>query len=323
MSLFGDTSTLWMGLHDPTLALSELDVGILGVPYDGSVSHRAGAAQAPSRLRELSRHARPQAENLVSLRGLRLRDLGDVPVQQDDPWATRQAIIEAVRPLAAAGAVPLALGGDHSITAAVVAALPAPAGLGIVWLDSHPDLMDRYRGPQGRAASPWNHACPLRRICELPTVHPENVLLIGLRDYIPEEIAYLRAQGIEVLSARDLGRLSPAAVVERIGAKFAQVPAVYISVDIDVLDPAYAPGTGVPIPGGISTRYLYDLFLELFDRERNAQAAGGRFLRLAGLDLVEIAPPLDVGDATSQAGLGLLTAMLAYVALQAGRCAYV
>lgn len=309
---------LWMGLHLPTLSLSELDVGILGVPYDGSVSHRAGAAQAPARLRELSRHARPQAENLVSLRGLRLRDLGDVPVRPDDPEATQQAIAAAVAPLAAAGAVPLALGGDHSITSAVVAALAVPANLGIVWLDSHPDLMDRYRGPRGRAESRWNHACPLRRICELPNVRPENVLIVGLRDYIPEEIAYIRGHGIEVITARDLGRLPPPAVVERIGAKFARVPAVYISVDIDVLDPAYAPGTGVPIPGGISTRYLYDIFLELFDRERKAQDAGERFLRLAGLDLVEIAPPLDVDDTTARAGLGLLTAMLACVALQAG-----
>ena len=314
-----NATTLWMGLNAPHLSPAELHVGVLGVPYDGSVSHRAGAAAAPAVLRELSRHTRPHTENLVSLRGLRLRDFGDVPVDLDDAGATQQAIAQAVQPIVAAGAVPMVLGGDHSITSGVLAAFSACDNLGILWLDSHPDLMDSYRGPHGKAESRWNHACPLRRICELPNVRPENVLIVGLRDYIEEEIAFVREQRIEVLYARDLGRLTPQDVVEQIGRKFAHVPAVYLSCDIDILDPACAPGTGVPVPGGISTRYLYDIVFALFDQEREAQRTAGRhFLRLAGFDLVEIAPPLDVDDRTSHAGMGLLTALLGYAALQAG-----
>jgi agmatinase len=308
-----------MGLHAPHLPLAGLHVAVLGVPYDGSVSHRAGAAAAPAVLRELSRHTRPHTENLVSLRGLRLRDVGDAAVDQDDPAATQLAITCAVRPIVSAGAVPMVLGGDHSITSAVLAAFDTYDEIGILWLDSHPDLMDSYRGPQGKAESRWNHACPLRRICELPNVRPENVLIVGLRDYIEEEITFARQQQIEALHSCDLGRLSPGEVVERIGAKFARLPAVYISCDIDVLDPACAPATGVPIPGGISTRYLYDLVFGLFERERAALGSAGRhFLRLAGFDLVEVAPAFDRDEMTSEAGLGWLTAMLGYVALQSG-----
>lgn len=321
VNALNDDSTLWMGLHSPHLAPNDLDVGVLGVPYDGSVSHRAGAAGAPAALRALSRHTRPHSETMVSLRGLRLRDFGDAAVDQADPAATQQAVTRAVQPIVDAGALPLVLGGDHSITSAVLAALHAHEEMGIVWVDSHPDLMDSFRGPHGRAESRWNHACPLRRICELPNVRPENVLIVGLRDSIEEEIAFIQQEQIEVLTARDLGRLSPADVAARIGRKFARVPALYISFDIDVLDPACAPGTGVPIPGGISTRYLYDLVWELYDREQEAQRAGRHFLPLAGFDVVEIAPPLDVGAMTVEAGMGLLTAMLGYVALQAGPAA--
>jgi agmatinase len=305
-----------MGLNAPHLAPAELHVGVVGAPYDGSVSHRAGAAAAPAALRALSRHTRPHTETLLSLRGLRLRDFGDAAVDPADPAATQAAVSRAVRPIIDAGVIPLVLGGDHSVTSAVLAAFSAHQELGVVWLDSHPDLMDSYQGPHGRAESRYNHACPLRRICELPNVRPENVLIVGLRDSIEEEIDFIRREQIEVLTARDLGRLTPGAVAERVGQKFARVPAVYLSFDIDVLDPACAPGTGVPIPGGISTRYLYDLVWELYAQEEAAQRAAGRhFLNLAGFDLVEIAPPLDVGDMTVQAGMGLLTAMLGYVAL--------
>lgn len=307
-----------MGLHNPNLPLDALDVAILGVPYDGSVSHKAGAAQAPDALRKASRGVRPHTEAGLNLAGLRLRDLGDVPVVPDDEAATQMAITQAVRPVVEAGAVPFVLGGDHSITHGVVAAFHDRPRLGILWLDSHPDVMDRYKGPQGRRESPWNHACPLRRICELPHVRPQDVLVVGLREFIPEELHYLRTEGIEVIPARELARLSPEALADRIGRKFAPVPEVYVSVDVDVLDPAHAPGTGVPVPGGISSRYLYNLFLALSDREQEHCQAGGHFLQVVGFDVVEVAPPLDVRDLTILAAMGIATAMLGYLSIQRG-----
>jgi len=299
---------LWMGLNVPELPLKELHLGVLGVPYDGSVTHERGAAEAPQVLREVSRDRWPLTEDLIDLRGLRLRDFGDVEVEDGDPAATQRAVTAAVAPLVEAGVIPLVLGGDHSITSAVVAAFRSRERLGILWFDAHPDLMDTYKGLKGREESKWNHACPLRRILELPYVSPEDLLLLGVRDLIPDELRVIQEREIEVIGARELNRTMPEAVAERIRRKFADVPEVYISFDIDVLDPAYAPGTGVPIPGGISTRFLYDLI----------QCLPGNLPRVAGFDLVEIAPPLDPGQITSFAGMGIIMGMLGLIASQAG-----
>ncbi len=312
-------SGLWMGLHNPDLLLEELHVAVVGVPYDGSVSHAAGAAEAPAVLRDISKGLWPHTENLVGLRSLRLRDLGDVMVAEEDAYATQIAVTATIEPVVRAGAIPLVLGGDHSISAGVVAAIHSSDNLGVLWLDSHPDVMDTFGSLRGKVESRWSHACPLRRICELPHVRADDVLLVGVRDFIPDELAFIRKQGIEVLYARDLSRLSPQEVADRIGQKFARTPQVYISFDIDVLDPAFAPGTGVPIPGGISSRYLYDVILRLFEREQaSLRHRGHHFLHVAGFDLVEIAPPLDVGRITSLAGMGIISNMLGYIALQQG-----
>lgn len=308
-----------MGLHNPSLGLPQLHVAVLGVPYDGSVSHAAGAAQAPAVLREVSTTLWPHTETGVCLQGLRLRDLGDVTVHTRDARATQEAIAAAVEPIVQVGAIPLILGGDHSITSGVLSAFRSRGDLGVLWLDSHPDLMDSFGALRGREESRWSHACPLRRICELPNVHTDHVLVVGMRDFIPDELRFIHKQQIEVISAHDLSHLSPGQVAERIGEKFASVPQVYISFDIDVLDPAFAPGTGVPIPGGVSSRYLYDLIHSLFDREqRSLTDSGQHFLRVAGFDVVEIAPALDVGRITSLAGLGIIQNMLGYLALQQG-----
>jgi guanidinopropionase len=242
-----------------------------------------------------------------------------VAVTPDDAFATQKAISAMIEPMARAGVIPVVLGGDHSVTSAVLAAFASRRDLGVLWMDSHPDLMDTFGSIRGKEESPWSHACPLRRICELPNVRTDNVLLLGVRDFIPQELQYIREQRIEVVYARDVSRMSAEQVVEKIGQKFADVSAVYLSFDIDVLDPAFAPGTGVPIPGGISSRYLYDLILQLFEREKQSlRSSGQHFLQVAGFDVVEIAPPLDMGCITSLAGMGIVTNMLSYLALQLG-----
>ena len=111
----------WMGLHSPQLSVADIDVGIIGVPYDGSVTHEPGAAEAPDALREISKDRWPLTENFVNLEQLQIRDFGDVVVDNDDAFATQKAITDTVSPLVGA-AIPLVLGGDHSITSAVVKA---------------------------------------------------------------------------------------------------------------------------------------------------------------------------------------------------------
>jgi agmatinase len=298
--------------------MDEVHVGVLGAPYDGSVSHEPGTARAPEVLRELSIDTRAHAENNISFDRLHIRDFGDAAVVHDDASATQRAIKETVIPLVEAGVIPLTLGGDHSITSAVLSAFSKKDELGILWIDAHPDLMDSFKGIKGREESKWNHACPLRRICELPNVSPENVFLFGIRDLLTDELKFIKQEEIEVIYARDLRGLSIDTIVERIHRKFEHVPEVYVSFDIDVLDAMCAPGTGVPIPGGITARYLYDLLFQLFEKEREYVNNPAQFLRIAGFDVVEVCPPLDVNAITSRTALGIITAMFVYICLQKG-----
>ena len=308
----------WMGLITPDAPLADIHVGIIGVPYDGSVTHESGAAQAPGVLREISADRWPLTENFIRLDQLSIRDFGDVTVDNDDALFTQKAVTRAVAPLVEAGVIPLVLGGDHSITSAVVKAFK-PKELGVLWIDSHLDLMDTYRGLKGNKESRWNHACALRRILELPHVHPENVLILGVRDVIPEELQVAQEKGIDVIYAQELHTITPASVGGRIGKKFEDVSDVYISFDIDVLDPAHAPGTGAPFPGGLSSRFLLDVIIYLYEREKEyLNEASTHFMRVAGFDLVEIAPPLDVNNITSFAGMSIIQNMLGYVCLQEG-----
>jgi len=307
----------WMGLNAPHLPVTDIHVGIVGVPYDGSVTHESGAAQAPGVLREISADRWPVTENFVQLTRLKIRDFGDVTVD-DDAFTTQKAVTAAVAPIVKAGAVPLVLGGDHSITSGVLKAFE-PRKLGVLWVDSHPDLMDVYKGLKGKKESKWNHACALRRISELPHIDLENVLICGVRDFIPEELQFIQENHIEVIYAQDLHKMSVTSVGERIGQKFKNVPGIYISFDIDVLDPAYAPGTGVPIPGGISSRFLLDLIFYLYKKEKEyLTGSSSHFLRIKGFDLVEIAPPLDVNCITSFAGMSIIMSVLGYICLQEG-----
>ena len=299
---------LWMGLDAP-LPVSDIHVGVVGVPYDGSVTHEPGAAHAPGVLRDISVDRWPVTENFIDLTPLRIRDFGDVAVDNNNAAATQKAITKTVSPLVTAGAIPLVLGGDHSITCGVAAAYKK---IGVLWIDSHPDLMDVYKGLKGKK-SKWNHACCLRRILELPQVDPENVLLLGVRDFIPDEYEYIKTHNIEVIYAQDLHKMSLSEVGDKIGKKFS-IP-VYISFDIDVLDPAYAPGTGVPIPGGLSSRFLYDIIFYLCNKKQNHTES---FMQVAGFDVVEIAPPLDVGQITSFAGMSIIMDMLGYICIQEG-----
>ena len=300
---------LWMRMNQPGLPLEQARVAVLGAPYDGSVTHARGAALAPAELRALGADSWFFDETGLDLRSLAITDLGDAAVDNDHPDATQCALAAAVRPVVQAGAIPLVLGGDHSITSGVVAGVVGGEPLGVLWLDAHADLMDSYKGVAGRLESRWNHACPLRRICELPQVGPERVFLVGIRDLMQPEIEYIRDRGVAAIYGHELGRLSPQEVAGRICRHLGGLAGgVYVSFDIDLLDPAVAPGTGTPVPGGASSRYLLDLIHAL------AEPPEGRApLRIAGWDVVEIAPPLDHNRITALAGMRIISEMCGYL----------
>lgn len=284
------THGLWADLARPGISPSEADFTILGVPYDGGASARRGAAQAPARLRFWSQHLTPFAEDLTSLAHLRICDLGDRPITAPShDFPALQAEIRALPH------IPIILGGDHSISIPVIRAQCerfSDRRLALLWLDAHPDLCDTFNG------SPLSHACVLRRGLESGLL-PQDVFLVGLRSWEEQEIPLLKKEPFHIYTAAQIAEKGIRPLISEIRSALRNYDAIHISLDIDCLDPAFAPGTGIPEGGGLTTRDLMTLL------------QGLRGLPLVGLDLVEIAPPLDPSEATLFTALRLLMEFIA------------
>jgi agmatinase len=273
----------WAGLG---VAKSDAAVTVAGVPYDGSAVYRKGAAQAPDRIRTLSAVMPPVTEDGRRLRGLTVHDIGDLDVGPDieSGWARVADRLATVPP----ASLLTVLGGDHCTDVAVVAAQARRhPDVHILWIDAHPDLCDVSRG--GR----WTCGCALRRALDVAHLDPDRVVIAGGRDYDPEEIEFMQQHRMTLVGAPEfaadpLG--SRQIVVDRLAGKM-----VHVSFDIDALDPAFAPGTEIPSPGGLSTREALDLL--------HAVAEDSTFV---GLDIVEVSPPLDSGNISSLAALKLI-----------------
>jgi agmatinase len=271
----------------------------LGVPYDRGVFYRRGAAEGPERIRFLSGKLPATAEDGTLLTALRVVDLGDVMIDTtpgDLPGMQERARAKwlAARELA----LPVALGGDHSISIPLFAAASEWVGrdFGVVWIDAHPDLCEHYSG------SRYSHACVLRRALDSPHLRPKNVVMLGIRSYEIEEIEYIRKHEMPLYTARLLAQRDPFDVGREIADRMGDLP-IYLSLDIDAFDPAHAPGTGIPDAGGLTSRWVIDLLHALAP------------LNLIGMDIVEVAPPLDVAsDATSLLALKLILELLGNLA---------
>ena len=277
---------VWSGLASSEPAA---EVGVLGVPFDGAVSFRRGSAFAPSRLRELSPHLAPCTEEGRPLT-LRVRDYGDV--SNDLEWSRFFRVVEDRATEVLRHPLALFLGGDHSVSIPLMRAFDrvADGPFGIVHFDSHPDLADAYDGHR------WSHACTERRALELPGLEPQYLVFVGLRSLMREEWDYLQAHPeIGYYTARQCYRRGIEAIAKEVVERLGNVPAVYFTLDIDGLDPAYAPGTGTPEGGGPTTRDLLELVRVIFQE-----------LPVRAMDLVEVAPPLDCADITSLAALKIM-----------------
>ena len=274
----------WAGLEGASIDAA--DVVVAGIAYDGSAVYRKGAALAPQRLRSLSAAIPPVTEDGRPLKGLRLHDMGDLDAGADieTGWsgvADRLAEIHVESFLTV-------LGGDHCTA---IATLQAQArrhpGLSVLWVDAHPDLCDYSRG--GR----WTCGCAMRRALEVSGIDPARVVIAAGRDYDPEELDFIRSKGVLLVSARELAA-DPSGSAQAIANRLAGKK-VHVSFDIDALDPAFAPGTEIPSPGGMSTRQALELL-------RTATAGSSP----VGFDIVEVSPPFDNGDITSFAALKLI-----------------
>jgi agmatinase len=261
--------------QDPA-ELEGVDVAIVGAPTDDLVSDRPGARFGPRAIRAASCPPGPHLEAKVdAMAELRLLDYGDAPVVPADAVRTHEAIERTVGEVVAAGAIPIVLGGDHSIAEPDIRACAAGHGrLGLVHFDTHTDTGTEVFGVE------VSHGTPMYRLVEQGHVDPRRYVQIGLRGYWPgpNEFAWQEQLGITSFFMHDVRELGIKAVVERTLEVVGAGPA-YATVDVDVLDPAFAPGTGTPEPGGMTSGDLLWACRTVAER-----------LELVGAEVVEVIP---------------------------------
>jgi agmatinase len=287
--------------EDPA-ELAGVDVAIVGAPTDDLVSDRPGARFGPRAIRAAGCPAGPHLEAGVdAFAALRVIDYGDAPVLPADPARSHEAIERTVGEVVAAGAIPIVLGGDHGIAEPDIRACAARHGpLGLVHFDTHTDTGTEVFGVE------VSHGTPLRRLVEQGHVDPRRYAQLGLRGYWPgqAEFAWQAERGIVSVFMHEIHAHGIDAAVERAATVVGEGPA-YLSVDIDVLDPAFAPGTGTPEPGGMSSAELL----------RACRALAAR-LRLVGAEVVEVIPTaVGSADVTALAADRVVREILTGIAL--------
>jgi agmatinase len=278
-------------LGDPS-SLTDADVVIIGAPFDGGTSHRPGARFGPQAIRSTDYlphdRSRPHlALRVDALHELRVLDAGDVEMPPGEIERSLAALENAVATVATSGAIPLVLGGDHSIALPDVTGVARQRGFGrvsVIHFDAHADTGDIEFG------SLYGHGQPMRRLIESGAARGDRFLQIGLRGYWPgpETLDWMAEQGMRSYEMTEIGKRGLDAVLdEAFRIAVDECDAVFLSVDIDVCDPGHAPGTGTPEPGGLTARQLLDAVRRICLE-----------LPVAGIDVVEVAPPFDHADIT-------------------------
>jgi agmatinase len=278
-------------LDDAALAARRPDVAIIGAPYDEGSSHRPGSRFGPNAIRMATYHSgsvNALQHAIQPFEWLEVVDAGDAPVVPASPERAHEVIRRKVAAVAASGAIPIILGGDHSITlpaASAVAAQVAPRSLGIVHFDAHADTASTTWG------SLRSHGTPMRRLIESGAVAGRNFVQVGLHGYWPppETIEWMAANGLRCHFMTEIEERGAEAVIADAIAEALDGPElIYLSIDIDVIDPGMAPGTGTPEPGGMLSR-------EVLRAIRQVVMA----VELAGMDVVEVSPAYDVAEITA------------------------
>jgi agmatinase len=288
-----------------TTDLTGVDAAVFGVPFDTATTYRTGTRFGPEAIRSASALMRPYnpALGVNVVETLSIVDYGDLPVSPGDTLRTYGQVEEALAPLVEAGVFPLGLGGDHSITLAELRALARRHGpLALLQLDAHGDTWDEYFGQR------YFHGTTFLRAQEEGLIDAASSVQAGLRGSLFEDgdLESARELGFSVVSCDELRALGPegygSLVRERIGNR-----PVFVSFDVDVLDPAFAPGTGTPEVGGLSTA------------EALACLRALRGIDLVGADVVEVSPPYDgPGQQTALAAANVAYDLLSLRALAQG-----
>ena len=281
-------------------SLDDVDVGLIGVPFDGGVTNRPGARHGPREIRNQSSLIRKlnQATGVSPHELCRVRDIGDAWVQK--PFTLEgshneiQAFYDAVY---SAGVIPLSAGGDHSITLPIFRAIAKDQPLGLIHFDAHCDTGDDYLG------SKFHHGAPFKIAVDEGLLDPKRTIQIGIRGSVndPDIWKFSHDSGMRVIYIEEYFEMGWKAVVEEARRIVGDGP-VYVSFDVDALDPVYAPGTGTPEVGGYSTL------------EAQMMLRGLSGLNLVGGDVVEVSPPFDPSGNTSLVGATMMFEILCVVA---------
>ena len=283
-----------------------MDAAVYGIPFDTATSYRTGPRFGPEAIRSASALLRPYnpALEVNVVDTLSIVDYGDLPVSPGDTERTYGQIEEGLAPLVEAGVFPLALGGDHSITLAELRVLARRHGpLALVQLDAHGDTWDEYFGQR------YFHGTTFKRAVEEELIEPSASVQAGLRGslYAAEDLESARELGLAVLPCDQLRTLGPGSFGGLVATRAGTRP-VFVSFDVDVLDPAFAPGTGTPEIGGLSTTEALAFLRAL------------RRIDLVGADVVEVSPPYDgPGQQTALAAANIAYELLSLRAVAAQR----
>jgi agmatinase len=282
--------------------LRGVDVAVYGIPFDTATSYRTGSRFGPEAIRSASALIRPyhpvHGVNVVDK--LSIVDYGDLPVSPGDTERTYRQVEEGLAPIVDAGIFPAALGGDHSITLAELRALaPKHGPVGLVQLDAHADTWEEYFGQK------YFHGTTFKRAAEEGILNAKASVQAGMRGsvYAADDLEGARELGFTVITAEELRLLTPEQYGERVKERVGDTP-VFLSFDVDFLDPAFAPGTGTPEVGGFSTAEAVAFIRAL------------RGINLVACDVVEVSPSYDgPGQQTALAAANVMWELLALRAL--------
>jgi guanidinopropionase len=297
---FGGIATFFRLPHTTVAEAKNIDIGIVGLPWDGGTTNRPGPRHAPRQMRDQSSMVRRmhQVTQVVPYDLANVADLGDCsvnPASVDDTLVRVEKFIQSVIDK---GIRPLSAGGDHLCSLPILRALGKKKPVGMIHFDAHTDLYDSYFG-----GFKYTHGTPFRRAIEEGVLDPKRTIQIGLRGsmYDNDDFAYGEKMGVRLVRIEEAMEKGPQAIMAE-ARKIVGDDEVYISFDIDMLDPVYAPGTGTPEIGGFTTFQAQQMLREL------------RGLNIVGADVVEVSPPFDPSGMTAYAGTVMMFEILCSMA---------
>ncbi len=280
--------------------LNELDIALVGIPYDGAVEARSGARQGPRQVRDMSSMMRKihHVSKINPYALCRVGDVGDVNFNQIfDVQKSHADIARFIEKLHKNNVIPISVGGDHSITLPIMRAIARDKPLGLIHVDAHTDCCDQEMN------SKYSHGTPFRRAVEEGLLDPKRTVQIGIRGAANSEECWEFAEknNIRIIFIEEFSKIGVEKVVET-ARKIVTDERTYISFDIDGIDPAFAPGTGTPEIGGILPLEAQNLIRGLRD------------LNIVGADLVEVSPPFDPSGNTALVGATMMYELLCIIA---------